>query len=174
VRCEEGVPCDSSTIGWIVMHRVCGCAAGGAAVPRYTVLSSERCTRDDTDRGVPAHLARADTPRSGRCVRRPRCRPAHIDHGRLVSAGSIADLVPATAGTVVTTPDTDALTAALRATGATVERSGIDRLTVTNVSAAVIGRAAVDAGAVILGMRAEGDDLAAIFENLIHPKERVS
>ena len=97
-----------------------------------------------------------------------------IDHGRLVSAGSIADLVPATAGTVVTTPDTDALTAALRATGATVERSGIDRLTVTNVSAAVIGRAAVDAGAVILGMRAEGDDLAAIFENLIHPKERVS
>src|SRR5664279_6249548 len=106
VRCEEGVPCDSSTIGWIVMHRVCGCAAGGAAVPRYTVLSSERCTRDDTDRGVPAPLARADTTRSGRCVRRPRCRPAHIDHGRLVSAGSIADLVPATAGTVVTTPDT--------------------------------------------------------------------
>jgi ABC-2 type transport system ATP-binding protein len=97
-----------------------------------------------------------------------------IDHGRLVSAGSIADLVPATAGTIVTTTHTELLAAALRTTGATVERSGRDRLTVTNVSAEVIGRAAVDAGAVILGMRAEGDDLEAIFENLIHPKELVS
>jgi ABC-2 type transport system ATP-binding protein len=97
-----------------------------------------------------------------------------IDHGRLVSAGPIADLVPATAGTIVTTPDTEALAAALCATGATVGRSGIDRLTVTNVSAEVIGRAAVDAGAIILDMRAEGDDLEAIFENLIHPKEFVS
>jgi ABC-2 type transport system ATP-binding protein len=97
-----------------------------------------------------------------------------IDHGRLVSAGPIADLVPASAGTVVTTPDAEALTAALRATGATVERAGIDRLRVTDVSAEVIGRAAIGAGAVILGMRAEGDDLEAIFENLIHPKELVS
>jgi ABC-2 type transport system ATP-binding protein len=97
-----------------------------------------------------------------------------VDHGRLVSAGSIADLVPATSGTVVTTPDAEALAAALRATGAVVERSGIDRLTVTNVSTEVIGRAAIDAGAVILGMRAEGDDLEAIFENLIHSKELVS
>jgi ABC-2 type transport system ATP-binding protein len=97
-----------------------------------------------------------------------------IDHGRLVSAGSIAELVPATAGTVVTTPDTETLAAALRATGATVERSGIDHLTVTNVGTEVIGRAAVAAGAVILGMRAEGEDLEAIFESLIHPKEFVS
>jgi ABC-2 type transport system ATP-binding protein len=97
-----------------------------------------------------------------------------IDHGRLVSAGSIADLVPATAATVVTTPNTDELASALRATGATVRHSGNDRLTVTNVSTEVIGRAAIDAGAVILGMRAEGDDLEAIFENLIHPKELVS
>jgi ABC-2 type transport system ATP-binding protein len=97
-----------------------------------------------------------------------------VDHGRLVSAGSIADLVPATSGTVVTTPDAEALAAALRATGAVVERSGIDRLTVTNVSTEVIGRAAIDAGAVILGMRAEGDDLEAIFENLIHSKELAS
>jgi ABC-2 type transport system ATP-binding protein len=97
-----------------------------------------------------------------------------IDHGHLVSAGPIADLVPATAGTVVTTPDAGVLAAALLARGATVERSGIDRLMVTNVSAEVIGRAAVDAGAVILGMRAEGDDLEAIFENLIHSKELVS
>lgn len=97
-----------------------------------------------------------------------------IDHGRLVSAGSIADLIPATAGTIVTTPDTEALATALRTTGATVTRSGIDRLTVTNVSTEVIGRAAIDASAVILGMRAEGDDLETIFENLIHAKEFAS
>jgi ABC-2 type transport system ATP-binding protein len=97
-----------------------------------------------------------------------------IDRGRLVSAGSIADLVPAAAATIVTTPDTEALAAALRVAGATVERSGSDRLTVTDVSTEVIGRAAINAGAVILGMRAEGDDLEAIFENLIHPKELVS
>ena len=97
-----------------------------------------------------------------------------IDHGRLVSAGPIADLVPASAGTVVSTPDAEVLAAALRGTGATVQRSGVDRLTVMNVSAAVIGRAAIDAGAVILDMRAEGADLEAIFENLIHPKEYVS
>jgi ABC-2 type transport system ATP-binding protein len=97
-----------------------------------------------------------------------------IDHGRLVSAGPIAGLVPASAATVVTTPDTESLAATLRTTGATVERAGADRLRVKNVGAEVIGRAAVDAGAVILGMRAEGDDLEAIFENLIHPKELVS
>jgi ABC-2 type transport system ATP-binding protein len=97
-----------------------------------------------------------------------------IDHGRLVSAGPIADLIPATARTVVTTRSADILAAALQLTHATVERSGTDRLTVTNVSTEVIGRAALDAGAVILGMRAEGDDLEAIFENLIHPKELVS
>ena len=62
----------------------------------------------------------------------------------------------------------------VRATGASVERSGTERLTVSNVSAEVIGRAAVQAGAVILAMRAEGGDLEAIFENLIHPKELVS
>jgi hypothetical protein len=55
-----------------------------------------------------------------------------------------------------------------------VERTGVDRLTVNDVSGEVIGRAAIAAGAVIVGMRAEGDDLEAIFENLIHPKEFVS
>jgi ABC-2 type transport system ATP-binding protein len=97
-----------------------------------------------------------------------------IDHGRLVSAGPIAELVPASAGTVVSTPDADVLAAALRGTGATVHRSGADRLTVMNVSAAVIGRTAIDAGTVILDMRSDGADLEAIFENLIHPKEYVS
>ena len=38
----------------------------------------------------------------------------------------------------------------------------------------MVGRTAINAGVVILGMRAEGDDLEAIFENLIHPKEHVS
>jgi ABC-2 type transport system ATP-binding protein len=97
-----------------------------------------------------------------------------INHGRLVSAGPIASLVPASAGIVITTPDAAPLAAALSAHGATVRRTAHDRLTVSGVTPEVVGRTAIAAGAVILGMRAEGDDLEAIFQNLIHPKEYVS
>jgi ABC-2 type transport system ATP-binding protein len=97
-----------------------------------------------------------------------------IDRGRLVRSGAIADLVPASAGTAVETPDADALCAALARTGASVARTGATRIVVTGVPPEVIGRTAVDAGAVILGMRAEGGDLEAIFASLIHPKETVS
>ena len=97
-----------------------------------------------------------------------------IDHGRLVSAGPISGLMPASAGIVVTTSEPDLLAGALLARGATVERSAADRITVTGVSTELVGRTAISAGIVILGMRAEGDDLEAIFENLIHPKESVS
>jgi hypothetical protein len=38
----------------------------------------------------------------------------------------------------------------------------------------MIGRSAISAGAVIIGMRAENDDLEEIFENLIHAKDLVS
>jgi hypothetical protein len=55
-----------------------------------------------------------------------------------------------------------------------VEHTGADRVTVTGVSAEVIGQAAVNAGVVVLGMRAEGDDLESIFASLIHPKEHLS
>jgi ABC-2 type transport system ATP-binding protein len=97
-----------------------------------------------------------------------------IDRGRLVTAGPISSLVPASAGIVVTTPDAERLSTALTVRGATIKRTAADRVTVTGVTTELIGRTAVEAGVVILGMRAEGDDLEAIFESLIHPKEHVS
>jgi ABC-2 type transport system ATP-binding protein len=97
-----------------------------------------------------------------------------INHGRLVSAGPIKGLVPASAGVVVTTPDAAALDAALTARGVSVRRTASDQITVTGASPEVVGRTAIEAGAVILAMRAEGDDLEAIFQTLIHPKEHVS
>lgn len=98
-----------------------------------------------------------------------------INNGRLVTAGPITSLVPASAATVVTTPDAQVLESALvSAAGAKVTRTGPDRLAVTGVSTEVIGRTAISAGAIILGMHAENDDLEGIFENLIHPKEYVS
>jgi ABC-2 type transport system ATP-binding protein len=97
-----------------------------------------------------------------------------LDHGRLVTAGPIAGLVPKSASTIVTAPQAGQLAQALLARGATVERTGPNDITVSGVSTEVIGQTAIDAGTVILGMRAEGDDLEAIFQNLIHGKEKVS
>jgi ABC-2 type transport system ATP-binding protein len=95
-----------------------------------------------------------------------------IDHGRLVTAGPIASLVPESAAITVTSPDVDVLAKTLSVQGAAVERTKHDQITVSGVTAEVIGRAAVETGAVILGMRTQGDDLETIFENLIHPQER--
>ena len=98
-----------------------------------------------------------------------------INNGRLVTAGPIASLVTDSAAISVTTPDAQVLEGALvTAAGARVTRAGRDRLTVTGVSTEVIGRTAISAGAIILGMHAQNDDLEGIFENLIHPKEYVS
>jgi ABC-2 type transport system ATP-binding protein len=98
-----------------------------------------------------------------------------INNGRLVTAGPIAGLVPASTATVVTTPDAQLLEGVLvSAAGAQVTRTGPDRLTVTGISTELIGRTAISAGAIIIGMHAENDDLEGIFENLIRPKEYVS
>src|SRR6476469_6301703 len=76
-----------------------------------------------------------------------------INNGRLVTAGPIASLVPDSAAISVTTPDAQVLEVALvTAAGARVTRVGRDRLTVSGVSTGVIGRTAISAGAVILGM----------------------
>ena len=97
-----------------------------------------------------------------------------IDHGRLVSAGPIASLVPASAAITVTSTDADLLTVTLTQRGAGVERTGGDQITVSDVPAEVIGRAAIETGVIILDMHTQGDDLEAIFANLIHPKERTA
>jgi ABC-2 type transport system ATP-binding protein len=97
-----------------------------------------------------------------------------IDHGRLVTAGPIAGLLPESNAITVTSPDADVLAVALGKCGATVRRTAAGRLTVRDVSAELIGRAAVGVGAVIVELRADGPDLETIFESLIHPKEHVS
>ena len=58
--------------------------------------------------------------------------------------------------------------------GATITRQGHGEITVAEVNREVIGRAALDVGAVILDMRAQGDDLETVFQALIHPQAATS
>jgi ABC-2 type transport system ATP-binding protein len=97
-----------------------------------------------------------------------------IDHGRLVSAGPISALATAGTTVLVTTLDADLLAVALGHRGATVTRLGADEIAVSEVSREAIGRAALDVGAVLVDMRARGDDLESVFQTLIHPRELTS
>src|SRR4051795_8135359 len=71
-----------------------------------------------------------------------------IDHGRLVAAGPVQDLVPDIATFVVGTRDADLLSVALRHRGASVDRQGPEEITVAGVDREVIGRTALEIGAV--------------------------
>ena len=97
-----------------------------------------------------------------------------IDHGRLVNAGPIAGLITTTPRVVVTTPDAELLAVALEHRGATVTRHSPEQIAVADVTREAIGRAALDVGAVIVDMHAQGDVLETIFQNLIHPQETAS
>jgi ABC-2 type transport system ATP-binding protein len=97
-----------------------------------------------------------------------------IDRGRLVAAGRVADLMGGAGSVVVTTTDADVLAAALGHQGAAVTRPGPEELVVSGLTAEAIGRTSLDVGAVILGMRAESDNLEAVFQNLIRPQEALS
>ena len=89
-----------------------------------------------------------------------------IDHGRLVTAGPVHSLVPDAPSLLIRTPDADLLAVALRHRGATVEAQAPDELLVTGVDREVVGRAALDVGAVVLEMRGTGDDLESVFARL--------
>jgi ABC-2 type transport system ATP-binding protein len=97
-----------------------------------------------------------------------------IDRGRLVTAGRVADLMGGPGAVVVTTTGADVLAAALGRQGAAVTRPGPQELVVSGQSAEAIGRTALDVDAVILGMRAENDNLETVFQNLISPQEALS
>jgi ABC-2 type transport system ATP-binding protein len=97
-----------------------------------------------------------------------------ISHGRLVSVGPIAQLVPTGTAVVLTTPDADLLAVALSHRGATVTRRGPDDLAVTGMDRELVGRTALDVGAVLVDMRSEGDDLESIFSTLIHAHGGIS
>jgi ABC-2 type transport system ATP-binding protein len=92
-----------------------------------------------------------------------------IDHGRLVAAGPVASLISGGPSVLVTTEDADLLAVALERQSAQVERTAPDQVAVREVSREVIGRTAADLGIVILEMRAQEDDLEAVFSSLIHP-----
>ena len=97
-----------------------------------------------------------------------------INHGRLVSAGPVSALVSSGRTVVVATPDADLLAVALAHRGATITRHGPGEITVADVDREAIGRAALDVGAIILDMRAQGDDLETVFQALIHPQAATS
>ncbi|MDX6300231.1 MAG: type transport system ATP-binding protein [Nocardioidaceae bacterium] len=89
-----------------------------------------------------------------------------IDHGRLVTAGPVGSLVPEVPTLLVRTPDADLLAVTLRHRGATVERRAPEELHVAGVARQVVGRTALEIGAVVLEMRSTGDDLESVFARL--------
>jgi ABC-2 type transport system ATP-binding protein len=94
-----------------------------------------------------------------------------IHRGRLVSAGPVATLGTADPAIVVSTADAGLLAVCLAKRDARVERTGPEELTVRGVSREAVGRAAVDVGAPILGMRVLDDDLESVFAQLISAQE---
>jgi ABC-2 type transport system ATP-binding protein len=88
-----------------------------------------------------------------------------IDRGRLVHAGALGDLTAQRSVTVVT-PDAARLAEALTAGGATVTIIGTDRLQVSGVTAAEVGRAALVAGAELHELRTEAAELEQVFLDL--------
>jgi ABC-2 type transport system ATP-binding protein len=97
-----------------------------------------------------------------------------IDHGRLVAAGPVGQLLPEAPALVVGTSDADLLAVALTHRGATVHRQGPDEIRVTGVTREVIGRTALDIGAVITEMHGTGDDLESVFATLTAPQRSMT
>ena len=89
-----------------------------------------------------------------------------IDHGRLVTAGPVHELMPQAPEVLVSTKDADLLAVALSHRGATVRRHGPEQIAIGDVTREDIGRTALDVGAVILDMHTTGDDLESIFATL--------
>ena len=90
-----------------------------------------------------------------------------IDHGRLVGAGPVSSLAPASREVRVTTPDVAVLTAALTRAGAEVRPDGNNTVAVSNLSVEEIGRVARDARVLVTEMRSQDDGLEAVFAALI-------
>jgi len=97
-----------------------------------------------------------------------------IHRGRLVSEAPVAELSRTRGETVVTTNDVDLLAVALAQRGATVARTGPNTLSLTGVDPPVVGRAALEVGAVVTDLHAVGDDLESIFADLINRQEATS
>jgi ABC-2 type transport system ATP-binding protein len=94
-----------------------------------------------------------------------------IHRGQLLSAGPVADLSKAHSGIVVTTEDIDLLAVTLARRGATVTRTGPTTLLLTRVDRLVVGRAALEVGAVVTDLHTVADDLESTFAELIDRQE---
>ena len=94
-----------------------------------------------------------------------------IDHGRLVGAGPVSTLAPASRTIRVTTPDGAILTAALTRAGAEVRPEGDNTVVVANLSLEEIGRVARDSRVLITQMRSQEEDLEAVFAALVERTE---
>jgi ABC-2 type transport system ATP-binding protein len=90
-----------------------------------------------------------------------------INHGRLIRAGSVRDLVRP-GGVSVEADDAVALAAALTEAGATVEPSGHGALLVHGADAATVAAAALRAGVLVTGLQEQSADLESVFQELVH------
>jgi ABC-2 type transport system ATP-binding protein len=90
-----------------------------------------------------------------------------IDHGRLVSAGPVTELVQAARQAIaVRTPRADALRAALTSEGASVRAAGPDRLEITGIGAEEVATLAAALGIPIFEMTADTGSLEQAFLRL--------
>jgi ABC-2 type transport system ATP-binding protein len=90
-----------------------------------------------------------------------------IDHGRLVSAGPVAELVKAVRRAVtVRTPRAEALRAALAAEGATVRSAGPDRLEIAGLGTEQVATLAAARGIPVFEMTADAGSLEEAFLRL--------
>jgi ABC-2 type transport system ATP-binding protein len=90
-----------------------------------------------------------------------------IDHGRLVSAGPVAELVKAARQAVmVRTPRAEALLAALASEGAAVRAAGPDRLEVTGMGTEEVATLAAALGIPVFEMTTDAGSLEQAFLRL--------
>jgi ABC-2 type transport system ATP-binding protein len=90
-----------------------------------------------------------------------------IDHGRLVSAGSVTELIKAARQAVtVRTPRAEALRAALASEGATVRAIDPDRLEITGLGTEQVARLAAALGIPVFEMTADTGSLEQAFLRL--------
>ncbi|MGH8961267.1 MAG: ABC transporter ATP-binding protein [Jatrophihabitantaceae bacterium] len=89
-----------------------------------------------------------------------------LNRGRLVQAGSIAELTAGTDTVLVRSPNTPALAAALAARGAVAQQEGPNTLRVRNVTLAQVGNLAFTAGVELHELSGQRFDLEQLFFSL--------
>ena len=94
-----------------------------------------------------------------------------IHRGRLVSAGPVAELSTARARHRRHDRRRRPARGHPRPARCHGHPHGPDTLSVTGVDRAVVGRAALEVGAVVTDLHAVGDDLESVFADLIHRQE---